>query len=211
MTKHILFFAVLFFPIWAFAQSKIEVGITAEGSWCRKSESAILNIDYGKKTNWGTGMGAYLSVPVWWRFSISSGLGYRYSEYQKGIPIVTSEILSTGIRYYTSCNWIKSSRNYIVIPLKVNLLLSQRFYITGGVEACRLMGYNYIKHNPEYNRIIGFGSRIKQMNWELRYVSGFKEQLGEHHNAQGKGINDKWVWYRTSMVQFSLSYPLWQK
>lgn len=202
----LLLFSTSFF---LFAQSKLEIGLTAEGSWCMKKESTIPIRMYGERNNWGTGIGGYVSIPVWWRFYASSGLIYRYSEYQKGIPIWkhvtnTSSILSG----YT---WIKSSRNYLVVPLNLRLLITKKMYITGGIEACHLFGYNYLKQSIEYNWTLGVGSKAKKFNWELKLVSGLNPQTAEHHDSQGQGINDKWVMYKTNMLQLSLSYPLWKK
>jgi len=115
MKKHILLFVAFFSTsLFLFAQSKIESGVTTEGAWCMKNESTIPNMDYGRKNNWGSGFGTYVSMPIGWHFSLYSGINYRYSECQKGTPIWkhvtnTSSILS-------GHKWIKSSRNYLVVP-----------------------------------------------------------------------------------------------
>jgi len=191
-----------------FAQSKIEIGLTAEGLWCMKKESTIPIRMYGERNNWGSGFGTYVSMPIWWRFSISSGLSFRYSEYQKGIPVWKR--LDYG-SILSGHNWIKSSRNYLVVPLNLRLLLTKKMYITGGMEACHLFGYNYLKQNIEYNWALGVGNNAKKLNWELKLISGLNPQTAEHHDSQGQGINDKWVMYKTNMLQLSLSYPLWKK
>lgn len=83
--KQFLYTSLLLFStsFFLFAQSKVEIGLTAEGSWCMKKESTIPIRMYGERNNWETGIGGYVSIPVWWRFYASSGFIYRYSEYQK--------------------------------------------------------------------------------------------------------------------------------
>jgi len=90
-------------------------------------------------------------------------------------------------------------------------MVTKKMYITGGMEACHLFGYNYLERKMEYNWTMGFGSKSKKLNWEIKLISGLKEQIAEHQNAQGQGINDKWIRYKTQMLQLSLSYPLWHK
>jgi hypothetical protein len=192
-----------------YSQPKTEFGVTTEGSWCMKNESRIPIRNYGERSNWGTGIGGYVSVPVWWRFSLSSGLSYRYSEYQKGIP--EWKPVDFGGSILSGYTWYKSSRNYLVVPLNLRLLVTKKIEITGGIEACHLFGYNYLERDIEYNWAMGFGNKSKKLNWEIKLTSGLKEQAAEHQNTQGQGINDKWLMYKTKMIQLSLSYPLWKK
>jgi len=191
-----------------FSQSKVEFGITTEGLWCMKNESTIPIRIYGERNNWGAGFGGYVSVPLWWRFSLFSGVSYRYSEYQKGIPKWDKIDYGSVLSGHT---WYRSSRNYAVIPLNLRFLFTKKMYISGGIEACHLFGYNSVDHEIESNWTMGFGKKAKKLSWEVKLVSGFKAQEAEHQNTQGKSINEKWLLYKTKMVQLSLSYPLWRK
>jgi len=182
------------------AQPKIEVGLTTEGSWVMKKELTNRSLHTGRKSNWGTGLGAYVAVPIWWHFSVSGGITYRYSEIQKGTAIWTPYEDGYG-EILTGYNFKKHQRRYLVIPFNLRFLVFRDWFISGGIEYCRLLNnYESIKTNKENNWTIGIGNQKYKLRWSLQYTRGVDEQ---RIKIPGDFM------YKTKRLQLSLSYPLW--
>jgi hypothetical protein len=209
--KPILLLALLgCLPFCCFAQPKIEVGLTTEGSWIMKRELTMNNSQYGKKQNWGTALGAYIAMPVWWHFSVSGGIICRYSEIQKGTPIWTKEEGEEWSQI-SGCNFQKFQRYYLVIPLSLRLLVTRNCFISGGLEYCRFLNnYQVIQNNPEYNWTIGIGSQKHKLRWKLQYLRGFDKQWIQKYRSEDGHNVGFYFGYKTSRLQLSLSYPLWK-
>jgi hypothetical protein len=193
------------------AQSKFEIGLSTEASWVMKEELTNEVGDVGERQNWGTAFGVYAAVPVWWRFSLSSGLNFRYAKIQRGIQVYYDEEgtrLVNGIVY----DFKSHDRYYLVVPLELRLRVFRKGFISGGIEACSLLSdHEYIKNTPEYNWSMGMGSHIGKLAWSLQYLRGFNEQIVENYNSWGFRITSRSYEYQTCRMQLNLSYPLWSK
>ncbi|HBL76022.1 MAG: hypothetical protein A2W90_11440 [Bacteroidetes bacterium GWF2_42_66] len=193
------------------AQPKFEFGLSTEGSWVMKKELTIGH-NYQSKNNWGTGLGFYVSAPIWWHFSISGGAKYRYAELQQGAPDIQSRETDQGTDLYFVYDWRRFHRQYLVFPLNLNLLFPRDYFITGGIEYCRILNdYTSILKNPEYNWTIGIGSQKHKLRWSLQYLRGFNEQRIQN-KASVDGSDPAFLfYYQTNRLQLNLSYPLWKK
>ena len=208
--KHVFVFLFLAFFIIlnASSQPKFELGLSTEGSWVMKKELTVPGGHIGERHNWGTAFGAYIFVPVWWRFSLSGGVGCRYSEIQKGDAIWTPHENRPGA-YLSGYDYRKFQRYYMVVPFNLNLLVTRNVFITGGIEYCRVLNdYTSILKNPEYNWTIGIGSQKHKLRWSLQYLRGFNEQRIQN-KASADGSDPGFLfYYQTNRLQLNLSYPL---
>lgn len=190
----------------SFSQEKTEFGITTEGSWFIPHREPEY-LGWATKNGFGTGIGAYASRNLFWRFSADIGLTYRYKQMQQQYEI-NSETNSDGFSV-PNWQWDKLPMHYVVVPIHLQLLLSKNFFVKGGIESTWLLNYEVVNEKPEFNWVVGFGSQKHKLKWSLNYIRGFKEQgFGDktpkpdgHYNGS---IN------RNNMLQLQLSYPIGQ-
>lgn len=201
-----------------YSQSKTEFGLTTEGSWFMPHQT--IGRDWATKAGFGTGVGAYASRNIFWRFSADIGLGYRYKQMQQHYHIYTgvggydyssSPVSVSGDSYASDYieGWDKLPMHYIVVPLHLQLLLSKSFFIRGGMESTWLLNWDAVNEKPEYNWTAGFGSQKHQLKWSLNYIKGFKNQGFGNRTSETDG-HYKISINRNNMLQLNLSYPIWQ-
>jgi hypothetical protein len=196
------------------SQSKVEFGITAEGSWFMPAET----IEYYLPTNkngFGTGIGVYASHKIYHGLSADLGLSYRYTEMQQRYDTYTG---AGGYSQYPDAKpdqefmsitgWDKLKMNYLVVPVHLQLLLTKGYFIRGGVEAAWLTNYSVVNEKPEYNWTAGLGSQKHKLKWSVNYIRGFKDQGFGNKTMEADG-HYKGAIYRNNMIQVGLSYPLW--
>jgi hypothetical protein len=210
--KQLLFILFVLLTTFANAQSKFEFGLSTEASWVMKKELTMDSpMHVGETHNWGTAFGVYAAVPVWWRFSLSSGLNFRYAKIQRGFQVYYDEE-ETGwqniVYDFTTYN-----RYYLVVPLELRFRIFRKGFINGGIEYCRMLtDYSSIENNPEYNWMVGYGSHIGKLTWNLQYLRGFKEQIIRNYITYSDGSYSNLGYeYQTNRMQLNLSYPLWSK
>jgi hypothetical protein len=63
-----IFILIIFISTFGYSQSKIQLGVTTEGSWFMPSET-ITNLRTQKKDGFGAGIGIYASRNLFWRVS----------------------------------------------------------------------------------------------------------------------------------------------
>ncbi len=197
------------FSAFGFSQSKIELGLTAEGSWFMPS--ATTSYIQPNRNGFGAGIGISVTKGIFRRLSTDLGLIYRYKEMQQSYKIYPA--IGSGYGYPSSLiteGWDKFPLHYIVIPLHLQLLLSKRFFIRGGIESTWLTNYEIVNEKPEFNWTIGFGSTKHKLSWSVNYIRGFKDQ-GFGNKTLAADNHYKGSIYRNNMLQLSLLYPLWQK
>ena len=200
-----------FFLLAGYSQSKLEFGLTTEGSWFMPNRND--GRDWATKAGFGTGIGIYASQNIFWRFSADIGLAYRYKQMQQHYKVYTGSGGYGSVDPNESDNiegWDKLPLHYIVVPLHLQLLLSKSFFIRGGIESTWLTNYEAVNEKPEYNWTIGFGSQKYKLKWSVNYIKGFKDQGFGDRTIETDGhyrgsIN------RNTMLQLNLSYPIWQK
>jgi len=203
------------FSTFGYSQSKIEYGLTTEGSWFMPQKNS--KYSQPNKAGFGTGVGIYASRNIWWRFSADIGLAYRYKEMQQHYQNYSNSepgYTNTGSSYgYTFTNpdegWEKYPHHYLVIPIKIQLLVGKRLFLNGGIEASWLTNYSMVSEKPEFNWIMGFGSKTSKLKWSINLIRGFKPQgfangLFEYENGKYKSGTV----YQNNMLQLSFSYPI---
>lgn len=219
------------------AQSKIELGLTAEGSWFmpeKYSKNAPTN-----KDGLGAGIGVYASKSISKKLSANIGLNFRYKEMQE---LVDSNYRANafniannyspydggygsyggyggyggyGIDYGSNYSyeyvdfWKKYPHHYIVVPISLQLFIYKDFFILAGAESTWLINYNFVDQKPEFNGVVGLGTQMKKFKWSVNYIRGFKDQT--FNNEVNYYGGRTYTTYRNNMVQFSISYALWQK
>ena len=219
------------------AQSKIELGLTTEGSWFmpgRFSKDAPTN-----KDGFGTGIGVYASKNISNKWSANIGLTYRYKEMQELVP---NNYLANafnvggnyspygggygqyggsyggyGIGYGTNYSyenkldfWQKYPHHYVVVPINIQYLFYKNFFVLGGVESTWLINYNSVDQKPEFNWVVGLGNKMNKLKWTVKYIRGFKDQTFDNELLADYGVPTPTT-YRNNMIQLSLSYAIWQK
>jgi len=219
------------------AQSKIELGLTTEGSWFMPGK-------YSKdaptiKDGFGAGIGVYASKSISNKLSANIGLTYRYKEMQElvnnnymanAFPPYNGGYGSYGSSYGSSYGglggdyvdygsnyryeygdfWGKYPHHYVVVPLNLQLFIYKDFYVLGGAESTWLINYNFVDQKPEFNWVVGFGNQMNKFKWSVKYIRGFKDQTFDNELLADYGVRT-YTTYRNNMVQLSLSYAIWQK
>ncbi len=210
MRKGILVVWLFISSLSVFSQSKFEVGLTTEASWIMKNELTMSG-HVGEKDSWGAGLGVYAALPVWWRFSLSSGVGLRYAQMQKGTAIYT-QVEDSERSVFSGYDFTQYDRYYTVVPLNLNFRLAKSLLLSGGIEYCKMLDKG-IESDSEFNWTTGIGSHIYKLKWNIKYLYGFNEhQVSEYYTeTDGSQQTLKLYRYRTSRVQLNLSYPLWSK
>ena len=159
------------------AQNHVQYGLYAEGGWFMPEME-----DQAKQNGFSTGIGAYVSIPLWDKLSTTLGLGYRFK---------------TNKNY--QYRWIKFPQHYLVIPLKPRYTTNRGFFFEAGIEASRVLNYERINEEIEYNWLVGIGNSAHRLQWYLNYIEGFKEQ--------GMGDNVGQIYFN-HMLLLGISFPL---
>jgi len=196
-----------------FSQNKLELGLYTEGAWVMKDELAIDYGHVGERHNWGTALGAYVSMPIWRRFSLYGALGGRYAQIQRGNAIWTLGEYGDGY-LLTGYDYEKYKRWYLTAPVNIRFRWPGNCFLSGGVETCWILNdYDSIKNKPENNWSIGFGSQKHKLKWNLQYIWGFDNQEIKNYftSSDGTRLQGLNYIYKTKRLQLTLSYPLWSK
>lgn len=199
----------------AVSQSKMEFGITAEGSWFMPGET----FEYYLPTNkngFGTGVGVYASHKIYHGLSADIGLLYRFTEMQQRFDTYTGAgayslypDAKPDLEFISTTGFDKLKMNSFVVPVHLQLLLTKSYFVRGGIEAAWLANYEAVNEKPEYNWTVGIGSEKYKLKWSVNYIRGFKDQGFGNKTMEADG-HYKGAIYRNNMIQFSLSYPLWR-
>jgi len=197
-----------------FSQNKTEIGLYTEGSFVMDGELTIKTFSYyNSNPTWGTALGAYASVPIWWRFSIYGALGGRYAQLTEGTAIWTLRESGDGSTL-TGYDFYNYKRWYVVAPVNIRFSWPGNCFLSGGIETCWMLNnYDSIKNKPEFNWTVGFGSQKHKLKWNLQYVWGFDKQEVKNYvtSSSGTRLQRLNYSYQTKRLQLTLTYPLWSK
>lgn len=183
------------------AQRKFSAGIQIEG--IRSTPKNLVSPFAIMDKEFGTGAGAYFSANIWKSFSANTGLNYRAISY---------DCLHTNYTNYS--NQISSvdsytyKQNYLVVPINLRKnFLNNWLFVEPGIELNWILGREDKKPKNEMLWKIGVGSKLGKLNYSLNYLWGNKEQSDMLVDG------DKFVpvVYKSRILQFKVSYPLWQK
>lgn len=205
------------------AQSKIEFGVTAEGSRFIPGNSSRYSPP--NKNSFSTGVGVYASKGIWGKLKAEVGLMYRFKpmrEYYED-PFRTkgnyggygeNPLSSYEVEYSEEGKingWKTYPLHYIVVPVHLLYVVHKNIFVRGGIEASWLTNYDAGKSNPEFNWTIGLGSQYHKLKWSVSYICGFKD-VGFANGlwTTSDGFRSA-TSYRNNMIQFQVSIPLWNK
>ena len=213
--KKLLTLALICLTLSVMSQSKLEFGLTTEGSWFMPGET----YDYYLATNkngFSTGIGVYASQKIYRGLSADIGLSYRYAQMQYRYTIYSGAggyteypLSNSDQEFVSTTGWDKFNMNYLVVPVHLQLLLTKSYFVRGGIEAAWLTKYEAVNEKPEYNWTVGIGSQKHKLNWSVNYIRGLKDQGFGFRKMETDG-HYKGAIYRNNMIQLSLAYPLWQ-
>ena len=225
----------------AFAQSKIEFGVTTEGSWFFP-ESNPQNLNAVRNGLCG-GFGIYAMRNISGKLSADVGLVYRmkqmkeyndvyfntsggygnsgpygiydaYSPHGTGFNIDSGSLYGYGYNFSESGKikgWKRYPFSYVIIPLHLQYLVYKKMFVSGGIEVGWVTNTISVNDNPEFNWTIGLGSQLFKYKLTANYIRGFNE-LSYQSNLWTRSDGLKSsTIYRNNMIQLSLSYPIWVK
>lgn len=216
LMKKLFTLILVCFAVSGISQSKLEIGITTEGSFFMPSTT--INYAESNKNGFGAGIGVYASHNIFKWLSADIGLTYRYLEMQQHYTIYSgaggySDYKDPGSiseqPFVSKSGWDKFPMNYFVIPVCMKFNLMNHLYVSGGIEAAWLTNYNVVNEKPEFNEILGIGSHKHKLNWSVNYIRGIKDQ-GFGNNSMEADGHYKGAIYRNNMIQLKLSYPIWR-
>ncbi len=73
------------------------------------------------------------------------------------------------------------------------------------------MNFDFKYENPEYNWLVGFGSKIKDIEWSVSYIRGAKKQgMNKLDGVSPEDHHKKFQILQNRMLMVNLSYPLWK-
>ena len=183
------------------AQEKFSAGIQIEG--IRSTPKNLFEPWAQMEQSFGAGAGAYFSATIWKSFSANTGLNYRFISYdcfQNNYINYSSQISSVDSYTY--------KQNYLVVPVNLRKsFLNNWLFVEPGIELNWILGREDKKSKNEMLWKIGIGSKLGKLNYSLNYLWGNKEQ----HDMLVEGDKFAPVVYKSRMLQFKVSYPLWQK
>lgn len=216
MKTGLLFTIFSFLAFISYSQSKTEIGLTTEGSWFMPSED-IPTLRNEQKDGFGTGIGIYASRNIYGRFYAEIGLAYRYKQMQQHYAVYSENnggYSPYGYSYEYGSGpvegWDKLPMHYMVVPVHLQMLLIESFFIRGGIESTWLLNYKAVNEKPEFNWTLGFGSQKHKLKWSVNYIKGFKDQGFGNRTMEVDG-HYKGSINRNHMLQLTFSYPIWQK
>jgi hypothetical protein len=209
----------------AIAQSKIEFGVTAEGSWFVPGNYSQYSPP--NKNGFAAGIGVYASRNIFGKLSADIGVQYRFKQMKEFYNISPNSAggyggytgfggyggYVTGDPIYspeTVQGWKNFPLHYLVVPVHLQYLVYKNIFIRGGIEASWLTNYDPGKEKTEFNWTMGFGSQQHKLKWSVNYIRGFKDVVFANNLYTIDGLRSG-TGYRNNMLQLSLSYPLWQK
>ncbi len=180
----------------ASAQQSHQIGIYTEGAWFMPKEFS--SNSNSLKNGFGVGAGIYVSSPIWKKLSAVAGLGYRYKENKSQQYLIDEPSYTT--------YWTKFNQSYLVIPVKLQYPVSRHYFVETGVDISWLLNYKHVNEKPEFDWVVGFGSKQHRLQWSVNYKQGFDWQgFGELD-----GTNHVGQVFRNRMLVVNLSYPLWK-
>lgn len=211
--KKLFTLVLIFITLSGISQSKMEFGITTEGSFFMPSTT--INHAEPNKNGFGAGIGIYASHNLLKWLSADVGLTYRYTQMQQRYTIYSGtggySDLPGSISnpdFVSTTEWDKMPMNYLVVPVRLQFNLMNNLYVRGGIEAAWLTNYNVVNEKPEFNEILGIGCNKHKLNWSVNYIRGMKDQGFGNKTMEADG-HYKVAIYRNHMIQLCLSYPLW--
>lgn len=182
------------------AQEKFSIGIQMEGIYSMPQNQGSFAAQIDK--DFGGGVGLYFSHQIWKTFSVNTGLNYRYIQYNKFDKNVAYPI------GYPTLDGFRYKQNYLVLPVNLRKsFLNEMLFLESGVELNRIIGRD--KKDPQTELLwkIGAGSKIGKLSYSINYLWGNKEQFDVLWLEPDFRVVD----YKSRMLQFKVSYPLWRK
>lgn len=180
------------------AQEKFSIGVQMEGIYSTPQNQAIYAAQIDK--DFGGGVGMYYSHQIWKTFSANTGLNYRFIQYNR---------FNKNIAYpmgYPTLDGYKYKQNYLVVPINLRKsFLNEKLFIEPGIELNRILGREDKDPQTELLWKIGAGSKIGKLSYSFNYLWGNKEQF----DIINPGPDFRVVLYKSRMLQFKVSYPLW--
>jgi len=183
------------------AQEKFSAGIQVEG--IRSTPKNLFRSYAIMDKELGGGVGVYFSANIWKSFSANTGLNYRFVTYD-----CNKENYSGYPSQLNSVDSYTYKQNYLVLPINIRKnFLNNWLFVEPGIELNWILSRENKKPKNEILWKIGVGSKLGKLNYSLNYLWGNKEQK----DMLIKGDKFAPVVYNSRMLQFKVSYPLWQK
>jgi hypothetical protein len=181
------------------AQEKFSLGFQVEGILTSpKNNSNVSTIE----NSFGSGAGIYFTHGILKSFSLNTGLNYRFIQYNRFDKNVFYPI------GYPTLDGFQYKQNYLVLPVNIRKsFLNEKLFIETGVELARILGRD--KKDPQTELLwkIGAGSKIGKLSYSLNYIWGNREQFDVLRLEPDFKVVD----YKSRMMQFKVSYPLFGK
>ncbi len=185
------------------AQEKFSAGITVEGL---SSNPQNLNYDFSNiDSGLGTGIGIFFSTQIWKSLSANSGISYRFLRNDYSHERTTTQdpygTVGTGV-----FDQYKYKQSFLVVPINLRYnLLNNWLFIEPGAELSWVLNRGNRRPNNDMMWKIGLGSKIGELNYSLNYLWGSKEQ----NDVFLQGTRVDGLRFKSRMIQFKVSYPLW--
>jgi len=207
------FLLVFFVSTFSYSQSKIQFGLTTEGSW-------FMPGDYDQysptnKNTFGAGIGAYASRNFTEKLTADLGVEYRFKQMKECYNISAPDggYGGSAVPVYspeTIFGWKNFPLHYVVVPFHLQYPVYKNLFVRGGIEATWLTNYDTGDDRTEWNWTLGFGCQKYKLKWSINYIRGFKDVFFENNLYTIDGWPSA-TGYRNNMLQLSVSYPIWNK
>jgi hypothetical protein len=167
--------------------------------------SSVTTLSVKDHDGYGAGFGLYGLMPVYKKWSLLAGVGYRYLNNGQSMTYADNPGYGSDVRTYTV--FTNYPKHYLLIPMKLRYTTSHKLYIQSGIETAWLLNYTYTKEKTEYNWTIGLGTSLGELDWSVQYVQGLTDQAIGH--SKSGGPNEQFFTNRNLSIE--VSCPIWKK
>jgi len=167
------------------------------------SESLSLNTKNGS----ATGLGLLMTIPIYQKWSVVPGFGYRYLYNETSTT--AGEPSGDDGQYGHSDLPVKIvgyPKHYLLIPLKLHYQTYHKLFLETGFEAAWLLNYKHDSPQTDFNWCLGLGMAFGKTEVSLQYNQGLTEQTIEKRGSWSEQTDLK-----NNTLNLRVSYPLWMK
>ncbi|WP_423129061.1 hypothetical protein [Gaoshiqia sp. Z1-71] len=163
------------------------------------------------RDGYSAGFGISGLAPVYKKWGLAAGLGYRYLHNGTTTPVYDSENqggYGYGYGYDTPVYTLFEDypKHYLLVPLKLRYTTNRKLFFESGIETAWLLNYKYTTKNTEFNWVLGTGISVGRMEWSVQYSQALGEQ-----SIGGAASGGPWEQeeFKNRNLSVQVSCPVW--
>lgn len=161
------------------------------------------------RDGYSAGFGISGLAPVYKKWGLVTGLGYRYLHNGTTTSIYDTESES-GYGYGSNTPaytlFEDYPKHYLLVPLKLRYTTNRKLFFESGIETAWLINYKYTTKKTEFNWAFGTGISVGKMDWSVQYSQGLGEQSIGGAVAGGPWEQEE---FKNRNLSVQVSCPVW--